>query len=293
MRRSCTELTQVSFALMPSFRWSSCWLRPVRLTSLRNRAVASVFAAAAFAAPLVSWAPVHALPEAEVVARIDSILMLMSVDAEGKPRAFKATVDGRQVNAYLAAVSVAAAEDITAGRRFSLPKEEISSLRFSPVSLAKFNELLAPLLKNKPSDIGVIAPDPNQVNDVEKLLVAQRIPAAQAKMMANQQPMVFCPEPGLLVSINQGSGQGKQFVPCSTEFKFVDSIVQRGIKESPRLAKLKPRVVAIPLNVFVNYLRQSPTDRVSQLRVVPSGSIVELVKRLKQQGTPVVFPAKP
>jgi hypothetical protein len=131
------------------------------------------------------------------------------------------------------------------------------------------------------------------VNDVEKLLVAQKVPVAQAKMMANQQPMVFCPEPGLLVSVNQGPGKGKQFVPCSIEFKFVDSVVQRGIKESPRLAKLKPRVVAIPLSVFVNHLRQSPADRVAQLRVVPSGPIVELVTRLKQQGTPVIIPAKP
>jgi hypothetical protein len=128
----------------------------MRLTSLRYHAVASRFAMAAFAAPLVSSAPVYALPEAEVITRIDSILMLMSVDAEGKPRAFKATVDGRQVNAYLAAVSVAAAEDIAAGRRFSLPKEEISSLRFAPVSLARFNEVLAPLLKSNSSDIGVI-----------------------------------------------------------------------------------------------------------------------------------------
>ena len=293
MRRCWPELIQVSCDPMASFRCFSCQSMFMRLTSLRYHAVASRFAMAAFAAPLVSSAPVYALPEAEVITRIDSILMLMSVDAEGKPRAFKATVDGRQVNAYLAAVSVAAAEDIAAGRRFSLPKEEISSLRFAPVSLARFNEVLAPLLKSNPSDIGVIAPDPNQVNDVEKLLVAQKVPVAQAKMMANQQPMVFCPEPGLLVSVNQGPGKGKQFVPCSVEFKFVDSVVQRGIKESPRLAKLKPRVVAIPLSVFVNHLRQSPADRVAQLRVVPSGPIVELVTRLKQQGTPVIIPAKP
>lgn len=293
MSRSCSELNHVSFGLIASLRCSLRHSMPMRLTSFRHRAVASRFAMAAFAAPLVSWAPVHALPEAEVITRIDSILMLMSVDAQGKPRAFKATVDGRQVNAYLAAISVAAAEEITAGRRFSLSKEEVSALRFAPVSLAKYNELLAPLLKSQPSDIGVIAPDPTQVSEVEKLLVAQKIPAGQAKMMANQQPMVFCPEPGLLVSVNRGPEKGKQFVPCSTDFRFVDSIVQRGVKESPRLSKLKPRVVAIPLNVFVNYLRQSPSERVAQLRVVPSGPIVELVKRLKQQGGPVINPVNP
>lgn len=292
MSRSCSELSHVSFGLIASLRCSLRHSMPMRLTSFRHRAVASVFAVAAFAAPLVSWAPVHALPEAEVITRIDSILMLMSVDAQGKPRAFKATVDGRQVNAYFAAISVAAAQDMTTGQRFSLSKEEASSLRFAPVSFAKFNELLGPLLKNQPSDIGVIVPDPTQVNQVEKLLVAQKIPAGQARLMANQQPMVFCPDPGLLVSANQGPGKGKQFVPCSTQFKVVDSIVQRGVKESPRLAKLKPRVIAIPLNAFVNHLRQSSAERVADLRVVPNGPIIELVKRAKQQSTPVVAPGK-
>ncbi len=92
----------------------------MHLTSLRNRAVALAFATAALAAPLVSWSPVHALPEAEVITRMDSILMLMSVDAQGKPRALRATVDGKQVNAYFAAISVAAAQDMTTGQRFSL-----------------------------------------------------------------------------------------------------------------------------------------------------------------------------
>ena len=286
------ELINTSFSFIDSLQFFPHPSTPIYLTSLRNRAAALVFGSAALAAPLVSWSPVHALPEAEMISRVDSILMLMSVDGQGKPLALKATVDGRQVNAYFAAISVAAAEDMTTGQRFSLSMEEASSLRFAPVSFAKFNELLGTLLKSRPSDIGVIVSDPTQVNQVEKLLVAQKIPAGQARLMANQQPMVFCPDPGLLVSANQGPGKGKQFVPCSTEFKVVDSIVQRGVKESPRLAKLKPRVIAIPLNAFVNHLRQSSAERVADLRVLPNGPIIELVKRAKKQGTPVAVSAK-
>ena len=251
--------------------------------------------AAALAVPLIPHIA-QALPEAEVTTKIDSILMLMSVDSQGKPRAVQATVDGKQVRAYLAAMSVAAAEEITAGKRFAVPKTEASSLRFAPVSLAKFNQLLAPLLKTNPKDVGVIAPDPTQINEAEKLLVAQKIPTAQAKQIANQQPMVFCPEPGLLVSVNEGPEKGKQFVPCSTEYSFVNSIVQRGIKESPQLAKSNPRVVAIPLNAFINYLRKEPAERVGQLRVVPSGGLVEVVQRLNNQNKPATAgstPAKP
>jgi len=268
----------------------------MRFTHLLKPLLPAVFAASALTAPLVLSSPARALPEAEVITKIDTILVLMSVDGQGKPRAVKATVDGKQMNAYLAAISVAAAEEIAVGKRFSLSKEDASTLRFTPVSLAKFNQLLEPLLKVSPSDVGVIAPDPAQINEVEKLLIAQKIPASKAKLVANNQAMIFCPEPGLLVSANQGADAGSQFVPCSTDFKYVDSIVQRGVKESPRLAKLNLHVVAIPLNAFIKYLRQAPADRVSRLKVVPSGSIAELVRQFSKQGklaTPASPPAKP
>ncbi|MBM5801551.1 MAG: hypothetical protein FJ050_01545 [Cyanobacteria bacterium M_surface_7_m2_040] len=51
------------------------------------------------------------------------------------------------------------------------------ALRFAPLSLARFNQLLAPLLQANPSRLGVIAPDPAQVATAEKLLIAQKVPA--------------------------------------------------------------------------------------------------------------------
>jgi len=89
------------------------------------------------------------------------------------------------------------------------------------------------------------------------------------------------------VSSNDGPDKGKQFVPCATEAEFVEGIVERAIKESPQIAATKPRVVAIPLNTFIAFLRNEPEARAAQLRVVPSGRMVNLIQQIsRQQSTP-------
>jgi carboxylesterase type B len=109
--------------------------------------------------------------------------------------------------------------------------------------------------------------------------------------VAALQPMIFCPEPGLLVSANEGPNKDKQFVPCATEAEFVQGIVERAIKESPQIAATKPKVVAIPLNSFITFLRNEPESRAGQLQVVPSGRMVNLIQQIgRQQST---TPAKP
>ena len=264
-------------------------------SSLLRPAAAALSGAALLLGGSGLMAPARALPEAEVSAKLDTILLLMAVNDKGQPRPVPAKVDGRTVNAYLAAISIAAAEEITAGKRYGLDASTAKGLRFAPVSLARFNLLLAPLLKAKPKDLGVIAPDPAQVAVAEKLLVAQNVPAAQASQVAALQPMIFCPEPGLLVSSNEGPEKGKQFVPCATEAEFVEGIVQRAIKESPQIAATKPKVVAIPLNSFITFLRNEPESRVGQLRVVPSGRMVNLIQQIsrQQQPAPTGKPAQP
>ena len=228
----------------------------------------------------------HALPEAQVSEKLDTILMLMAVDDKGAPAAVKATIDNKSADAYLAAISIAAAEEITAGKRYGLKPQVAKALRFAPVSLARFNQLLAPLLQANPKRVGVIAPDPSQTAIAEKLLIAQKVPAKQAAQIAALQPMIFCPEPGLLVSSNDGPDKGKQFVPCATEADFVEGIVQRAIKESPQIAATKPKVVAIPLNSFITFLRNEPESKAGQLRVVPSGRMVNLIQQISRQQQP-------
>lgn len=59
------------------------------------------------------------------------------------------------------------------------------------MSLARFNVVLAPLLQANPQRVGVLAPDPAQQKVAEQLLIAQKVPAAQAAQVAALQPMVF------------------------------------------------------------------------------------------------------
>jgi hypothetical protein len=238
-----------------------------------------------FAAVGIAFEPLasKALPEADVSKKLDSILMLMVVDAQGNPNPTLATVNGKSTTTYLAAMSVAAAEELVAGNRYELKKEDASTLRFSPVSLAKFYQLLEPLLQKYPARVGVVVPDPAQVDSAQKFLLAQNVPVAKAKEIAELQAMIFCPDPGLLVSINDKSEKSEQFVPCSTEANFVETIVQRAIKENPRLIKDKPRVTAIPLISFVDYLRKESVERAGKVRVIPNSRLVELVQSLNKQ----------
>jgi hypothetical protein len=253
---------------------------------------ASALAAAALLLPAGLLPPAaRALPAAEVSAKLDTILMLMVVDDKGQPRGLKLNVDNHSVNGYLAALSISAAEMIMAGNRYGLDTATAKGLRFAPVSLARFNLLLEPLLKASPKDVGVIAPDPAQIPMAEKLLVAQKLPADQAKQIAALQPMIFCPEPGLLVSSNDGPDKGKLFVPCATEADFVQGIVERAIKESPKIAATKPKVVAIPLNSFVAFLREASEANAGQLRVVPSGRMVNLIQQISPQQAQPPAPA--
>lgn len=246
----------------------------------------SVLASAALLLSTALLAPAaRALPEAEVTNKLDTILMLMVVDDKGQPRALKLNLDGRVVNGYLGGMSIRAADGIVAGQSYGLSSKEAASLRFAPVSLARFNLLLEPLLKAQPQDVAVIAPDPDQIPAAEKLLIAQNVAADQARTVAALQPMVFCPEPALLVSVNDGPEKGKQFVPCSTDAAFVEDIVLRSIKESPQIAALKPRVLAIPLNGFIDFLRKEPEAKVGQLRVLPSSRMVTLIQEINRRGS--------
>ena len=246
------------------------------MPSPRFQRAALLLAMAALAPTLMPWSA-RALPDTEVEAKLDSVLMLMSVDQNGQPRAVTATINGQSVQAYLAAMSIAAAEEIQAGKRFAVAKEELPSLRFAPVSLSRFNQLLAPLLQKQPREVGAIAPDPGQIDRTALLLRDQNIPEDKAKLIAGQQPMIFCPVPGLLVNSSKGPKKDQPFVPCATELTIVDAIVQRGIKESPKLAEARPRVVAIPLNNFISYLRQEPATRVGKLRILPDSRLARLV----------------
>lgn len=229
--------------------------------------------------------PALALPQDQLTTKLDTILLLMAVNENGEPKAVPAMIDGRNVETYFSAISVAGAEAINDGKVFGIAPNLAKTFRFTPVSLAKFNQILEPELKKNPTRVAVIAPDPLQAKAAEKLLIEQKIPADKAKSAVEQQPMIFCPEPGLLVSLNEGPDKGEQFLPCSTEYSFVQSITQKA-KQDPKLAKSKPHVVAIPLNNFIAFLEKAPEDQAGKIKVVPSGQIVSLIQNLSKEVSP-------
>lgn len=245
------------------------------MTSNRSKKILTIVFLGFLSIPSATWA----IPEQDVISKLDSILILFSVNAQGSPLAVRATVNGKTANAYIAAMSITGAQEVVSGKRYEVKKEDATKLRFAPVSLAKYYQLLQPLLKADPSSIGVIAPDPEQISAAEKLLINQLIPAEKAKKIANSQPMVFCPEPGLLVSLKGESARGNSFVPCATEAQFVDSIVQRAIKESPPLSKKNLRVIAIPLDTFVAFLRKESPAQAAAIQVIPSAQLTRLVQQ--------------
>jgi len=214
---------------------------------------------------------------------LDSILLLMAVNDKGEPALASAKVDGKQSQVYFSSISVSGAEAINEGKAFPLKPADVKTFKFTPVSLAKFNQIMEPILKANPDRIAVIAPDPSQVTVVEKLLISQKVPPSTAKKVAALQPMIFCPEPGLMVSVDDGPDKGKQFTPCSTEFAFVDSIVSQA-KQKPDLAKLKPYVVAIPLNNFIRFLGESAKEKIANIRVVPNSQIISIIRKLRDRG---------
>lgn len=218
----------------------------------------------------------------DLAEKLDGILMLMVVDQQGQPRSTEAVVDNKKSQVFFSTISLSGAELLQTGKSFGLSPDVAKALRFAPISLARFNMIMAPILKEYPGKIAVISPDPSQVQIAEKLLVAQKVQPAQAKSIASLQPMIFCPEPGLLVSMNEGPRKGEQFVPCSTEFSYVDSIVKQAT-QMPRLAAQKPTVVAIPLSSFINFLDKQPSAKTDPVRVVPSGSIVSIIQELEKK----------
>jgi hypothetical protein len=226
-------------------------------------------------------APVRALPESVVEQKLDSILLLMAVDRTEQPLLLNVQLDGKPTKAYLGAFSLDSANAVKANRPFGISQAQATEMMFTPVSLARFNAVVGPRLTSGAE--ALLLPDPAQLEPAARLLQQQGVNANDARTVAANQPMIFCPEPGLLVSTNQGPNAGQQFVPCATEYSFVAQIVERGSKESAEVRKLDPKVVAIPLPNFIQFLRESSNEEADQIRVVPDGRIISVIQQVQQQ----------
>ena len=138
-----------------------------------------------------------------------------------------------------------------------------------------------PSLKADKDSRVIYVPDPDQVSITEKLLIKQGLKRAVAAKVANGMPAVFCPRPAIKATPNSGPLKGQTFVPCSTDYKTVQKMVEKGIASSPELKKSKPEVLAIPVSNFAAMLAQGDEKGLGEIRVLPSPSTIKAIEELR------------
>ena len=95
----------------------------------------------------------------------------------------------------------------------------------------------------------------------------------------------FCPQPAIKATPNAGPLKGQSFVPCSTDYRTVQDMVDKGVATSPKLKKSKPKVLAIPMSNFAAMLAKGDAKDVGEIRVLPSPSTIKAIEQLRSTVT--------
>ena len=155
--------------------------------------------------------------------------------------------------------------------------ELVKELKFQPASLAKFDSLVQPELKRNLNARVVYVPDPDQAQITRELLSEQGLDSVQINQILASVPVVFCPKPSLLATAGSGPLAGQSFVPCSTDYNTLKSLMDKSIAANPDVAAQNPKVVAIILPQFIQNLSQASSEDVDKIRVLPTPSSVRLL----------------
>ena len=245
--------------------------------------------------------PTLALPNSVVETKLDTIIVFMPSN-KGEPRSIPYKIEGQIRNVYFAAFSSTAVEDIITDLtkrekkgwfgflRGIFPKGnqsetsttkpfEAKDLKFEPASLSKFDSLIQPKLEENSNARVLYIPDPSQRKFSKKLLKSQGIKGRKLREVLDKVPIVFCPQPSLLATIKVGPSKGETFVPCSTDYKTVKTILDNSIAANPKVKEQKPKVVAITLPQFARLLTVGNSSDVEQLRVLPTPSSLKYIKK--------------
>ena len=233
-------------------------------------------AAAAAAATLLTSAPATALTPQQLTQKLDTILVFMPAQ-DGNPRAFDYELDGEKRSVYFAAFSPAAINEILKNKIGPKNPELVKELKFQPASLAKFDSLVQPELKRNLNARVVYVPDPDQAQITRELLSEQGLDSVQINQILASVPVVFCPKPSLLATAGSGPLAGQSFVPCSTDYNTLKSLMDKSIAANPDVAAQNPKVVAIILPQFIQNLSQASSEDVDKIRVLPTPSSVGLL----------------
>lgn len=228
--------------------------------------------------------PAVALSPKQVSDKLDTIIVFAPVDSASPslPKALNFELNGESRNVYFAAFSPAAVQEIIKDRLIPQKLPNVKDLKFAAFSLAKFDALVQPTINNKSNYRVIYVPDPVQLPFAEKLLITQGASSKEAKKLVKTVPVVFCPQPAITATPGSGPLKGKSFVPCSTDYKSVKDIIDKGISSNKDLKKTAPTVVAIPLTNFASMLTKSSALDIGNVRILPNPSNVKVLNNLKK-----------
>ena len=220
-----------------------------------------------------------ALTPKEVESKLDSIILFTPTDKNGDPISFEFDVDGNKKNIYFAAFSPTAINFLN-DKVISQSKDKDSKYTYSPKSLSRFNLLMEDQkIKSKKEVLDIIyIPDPEQREISKKLLLEQGVKKDKIDNLISNQPIVFCPKPTITATVNATK---ISYTPCSTDYITMKNLVDKAkVKKKYPWSKVeKPKVIAIPLNQFVNTLRTSEEDIIKDIKVIPSPSSLKVINQ--------------
>ena len=93
--------------------------------------------------------------------------------------------------------------------------------------------------------------------------------------------MVFCPNPTVTATEKNTK---TTYIPCSTDYTMKSLVDQAKIKKKYPWSRVeKPKVMAIPLNQFINTLKTSEEDNIKDIRVIPSPSSIKAINQVNNK----------
>ena len=134
--------------------------------------------------------------------------------------------------------------------------------RVAPLSLTQFEAAFLTARQKNENLSRTYIPDPAQIPAVVGLQLQQGITAQQARINAQQQPFIFCPDP--LVRITQKvENSSKTFVPCAFTFTSMALLVNRSNQDAKKPTILK----AYSLQEMVQFLTNDSGEDARNLTI--------------------------
>jgi hypothetical protein len=228
--------------------------------------------------------PSESIPQKQISTKLDSIIVYSPVDPSSgsAPSPLKSKIKGQSRSVYYAAFSPSAITQLIDDKLKPQGGNLIENLKFAPISLAKFDSIVQPILTGDSNSRVIYVPDPSQAKIARSLLIKQGINSSIASKIVDSLPTVFCPKPSFLATPNSGPLKGESFVPCSTDYSSVKALLDRGIATNPSLKAKDYSVLAIPLTQFVQYLAKTTFEPGSDIRLLPNPANIKVLQKLKK-----------